>query len=145
MSELGRRRHHARERALELLYESAIKERAATVILADLNTRPDAYTAALVTSATTHQEVANELIGEFAVDWPLDRIALVDRLIMTLAVGELMMADAPPLAVILDEAVELAKTFSTDGSPSFVNGVLSSVAPKALELKGGLPDAGNGS
>jgi N utilization substance protein B len=64
---------------------------------------------------------------------------------MTLAVGELSLDDAPPLAVVLDEAVELAKTYSTDGSPSFVNGVLSAVAPIVLERKGDDPDAGNGS
>ena len=114
-------------------------------ILDDLNTRPDEYTIALLTSAARHEVEANELIAEFSIDWPLERIALVDRLIMTLAVGEMLMDNAPPLAVILDEAVELAKTFSTDGSPSFVNGVLSSIAPRALETKGELPDAGNGS
>jgi N utilization substance protein B len=68
------------------------------------------------------------LITRFAVDWPLDRIAIVDRLVMTLAIGELLMEDAPPKAVVLDEAVELAKVFSTDGSPAFVNGVLSACA-----------------
>jgi N utilization substance protein B len=145
VSELGRRRHHARERALELFYESAIKERPVTVILNELNTRPDEYTVALLTSAAAHQVEADELISEFSIDWPLDRIALVDRLIMTLAVGELLLEDAPPLAVVLDESVELAKTFSTDGSASFVNGVLSAIAPRALEKKGGVPDAGDGS
>jgi N utilization substance protein B len=55
-------------------------------------------------------------------------MALLDRLILTMATGEMLMQDAPPMAVILDEAVELAKTYSTDGSPSFVNGVLSSIA-----------------
>jgi len=55
-------------------------------------------------------------------------MALLDRLILTMATGEMLMTDGPPMAVILDEAVELAKTYSTDGSPSFVNGVLSSIA-----------------
>ena len=145
MSELGRRRHHARERALELMYESAIKERPVTVILNELNTRPDEYTVTLLTSAAAHQGEADALISEFSIDWPLERIALVDRLIMTLAVGELLLVGAPPLAVVLDEAVELAKTFSTDGSASFVNGVLSAIAPKALGLRGEVSDAGNGS
>jgi N utilization substance protein B len=87
---------------------------------------------ALLTSAADHQSRANELISELSIDWPLERIALVDRLIMTLAVGEMLMENAPPVAVILDEAVEMAKTFSTDGSSSFVNGVLSSVAQRVL-------------
>jgi N utilization substance protein B len=133
VSELGRNRHRARERALEIFYESAIKERPVSVILTELNTKPDDYTVALVMSAETNQPRANELISEFSIDWPLDRIALVDRLIMTLAVGEMLLENSPPPAVILDEAVELAKVFSTDGSSSFVNGVLSSIAQTVLE------------
>ena len=84
-------------------------------------------------SAEQNQQRANDLISEFAVDWTLDRIAIVDRLVMTMAVGEMLMESAPPKAVILDEAVELAKIYSTDGSPSFVNGVLSSIAEKLLK------------
>ena len=84
-------------------------------------------------SAEQNQQKANELISEFAVDWTLERIAIVDRLVMTMAVGEMLMENAPPKAVVLDEAVELAKVYSTDGSPSFVNGVLSSIAEKLLK------------
>ena len=133
MSELGRQRHTARERALEIFYESSIKERPVAVILTELNVRPDPFTVELLTSAAANQSTANELISEFSIDWPLERIALVDRLIMTLAIGEMLMENAPPAAVILDEAVELAKVFSTDGSSSFVNGVLSSIAQRVLE------------
>ncbi len=132
MSELGRSRHQARERALEIFYESSMKGRPATVIVSELNVRPDNYVIALLTSAEQHQAQADELIGEFSIDWPLDRIAVIDRLVMTLAIGEMLMENAPPLAVILDEAVEMAKIFSTDGSSSFVNGVLSSVAQRVL-------------
>ncbi len=133
MSELGRSRHQARERALEIFYESSIKGRPASVIVSDLNVRPDNYVLALLNSAEQHQARADELIGEFSIDWPLGRIALIDRLIMTLAIGEMLMENAPPLAVILDEAVEMAKVFSTDGSSSFVNGVLSAIAPRVSE------------
>jgi N utilization substance protein B len=132
VSELGRSRHQARERALEIFYESTIKERPATVIVNDLNVRPDNYVIALLTSAELNQSRANELMSEFSIDWPLERIALIDRLIMTLAIGEMLMENAPPLAVILDEAVEMAKVFSTGGSSSYVNGVLSSVAQRVL-------------
>ena len=94
----------------------------------DLPVLPDPYTVVLLTVAEANQERANELISRFAIDWPIERIAIVDRLVMTLAIGELLMPEAPPRAVILDEAVELAKVYSTDGSPSFVNVVLSSCA-----------------
>jgi transcription antitermination protein NusB len=132
VSELGRSRHQARERALEIFYESSIKGRPTALIVSELNVRPDNYVLALLNSAEQHQARAEELISEFSIDWPLDRIALIDRLIMTLAIGEMLMENAPPIAVILDEAVEMAKVFSTDGSSSFVNGVLSSVAQRVL-------------
>ena len=133
MSELGAQRHHARERALEIFYEATIKERTIAEVLNQLGIRPDEYTVAILVSAEQNQQKANELISEFAVDWTLDRIAIVDRLVMTMAVGEMLMENAPPKAVVLDEAVELAKVYSTDGSPSFVNGVLSSIAEKLLK------------
>ena len=133
MSELGAQRHHARERALEIFYEATIKDRTIAEVLNQLGIRPDEYTVAILVSAEQNQEKANELISEFAVDWTLDRIAIVDRLVMTMAVGEMLMENAPPKAVVLDEAVELTKVYSTDGSPSFVNGVLSSIAEKLLK------------
>jgi N utilization substance protein B len=132
VSELGAQRHHARERALEILYEATIKDRSVAVVLNELNVRPDAYTVALLVSADEHREQANELISQFSIDWPIERMAMVDRLVMTLAIAEMLLEDAPPKAVILDEAVELAKVYSTDNSPSFVNGVLSSVAENIL-------------
>lgn len=128
MSELGARRHRSRARALELLYEAAMKERPASVIVAELPVPPDDYTAVLLSAVSTHEGYAIELIERFSIDWPLDRMALIDRLVLILATSEILMVDAPPTAVILDEAVELAKTYSTDASPSFVNGVLSSIA-----------------
>lgn len=128
MSELGSSRHRSRERALELLYEAAIKDRAISLVVEELPVPPDDYTVLLVTATMQHEARALELISRFSIDWPLERMALLDRLILTMATGEMLMVDAPPMAVILDEAVELAKTYSTDGSPSFVNGVLSSIA-----------------
>jgi N utilization substance protein B len=132
LSERGTKRHHARERALEIMYEASIKKRSVASVLNELPVRPDEYAVEVLISAEVHQDQANELISRYAIDWPLERIALVDRLVMTLAVGEMLMDDSPPRAVILDEAVELAKVYSTDGSPSFVNGVLSSIAEDIL-------------
>lgn len=128
MSEQGTQRHHSRERALEILYEASIKERPVASVLDDLPVRPDAYTVLILTSAASHEDEANELISRFSIDWPLERLALVDRLVMTLAIGEMLMDEPPPIAVILDEAVELAKVYSTEGSASFVNGVLAACA-----------------
>ncbi|MEO9180104.1 MAG: transcription antitermination factor NusB [Acidimicrobiales bacterium] len=128
MSELGVSRHHARERALEIMYEASIKDRPVLEVVRELSIPPDDYVMALLTSSNDNVARANEFISTYSIDWPLERIALVDRLVMTMAIGEMMMANAPPKAVILDEAVELAKVYSTDASPKFVNGVLSSIA-----------------
>jgi N utilization substance protein B len=118
----------ARERALELLYESAIKERDVATIVSNLAAPPDPYTVTLLNAAEGSRAVAHELISANAIDWPLERIALIDRLVMELAIGELLLPDGPPRAVVLDEAVEIARTYSGDNAPYFVNGVLSSVA-----------------
>ncbi len=134
MSELGQQRHRARERALEILYEATIKDRPVEEILQGLALAPDEYTVQLVTSTEAHRHEAEALIEEFAQDWTIERLAVVDRIIMTLAIGEMFLIDSPPVAVILDEAVELAKTFSTDASASFVNGVLSSCASRLAKL-----------
>ena len=66
MSELGVQRHHARERALEIFYEATIKDRGVATVLVELRVQPDPYTVALLNSAASNQQRANELIAEFA-------------------------------------------------------------------------------
>lgn len=125
MTDLTRSRHLARERALQLAYEAQMKSRDVDDVLAGLEVDPDPYTVTLLRAARDHRARADELIARHARGWDLDRLAVIDRLVMTLAIGELLSADAPPVAVVLDEAVSLAKEFSTDDSGAFVNGVLS--------------------
>ncbi len=125
----GDARHRARERALEILYEASIKQVAPHEVVAALPSAPDEFVVGLVANAESHRDEAEEAIRTAATDWPLERLAIIDRLVMVLAIGELLSEDPPPDAVVLDEAVELAKTFSTDASPRFVNGVLAAVLP----------------
>jgi N utilization substance protein B len=120
-------RHEARERALSLLYEAAQKHIEPTEVLSELPVPPDPYCATLVTLAGEHRAAADDAIEQAASNWPLERIGLIDRLVMELAFGEMRSDDPPPVAVVIDEAVELAKTYSTESSGSFVNGVLSSI------------------
>ena len=70
----------------------------------------------------------DQLIDEAAIGWHLDRMAVVDRTVLRLAVAELLEFPDSPTAVVLDEAVELASVYSTDESGRFVNGVLATVA-----------------
>jgi transcription antitermination protein NusB len=125
VGELGTQRHQARERALEILYEATIKDRPVAQIIQSLALAPDPYTVSIVFASEQNRSRAEELIERNLQDWTLERLALIDRLIMTMAIGELLLEEPPPTAVVLDEAVELAKVYSTDGSASFVNGVLS--------------------
>jgi N utilization substance protein B len=129
MSSAGR--SEARERALGLLYEAEMKHVDPVDVLAELPVAPDPYCAELLRLASEHRVEALGLIEGASANWPLERMGVLDRLIMVLAISELRGVDAPPRAVVLDEAVELAKQFSTDSSGSFVNGILSAVTQPA--------------
>jgi N utilization substance protein B len=124
----GAPRHQQRERALSLLYEAELKGESPTAVLEGLPVPPDAYVRTLLEGATATRPEADTLITAASVGWPIDRMAVIDRLVLRLAVAELLDPDGPPLAVVIDEAVELAKAYSTDDSGSFVNGILSTIA-----------------
>lgn len=72
------------------------------------------------------QEKINKLISDAAPQWPIDKLNKIDLAILQLAIYELENEDTPP-KVIIDEAVELAKEFGSESSPSFVNGVLGTI------------------
>lgn len=125
----GTTRRAARERALELLYEQAIKGCDLQTLLAGLEATPDPYTVELLTAVAADREWAEALLAQHATDWPLERMSVVDRLIMTMALCETRLKDAPPRGVVLSEAVELATIFSSDAAPRFINGVLAAAVP----------------
>ena len=79
----------------------------------------------LVSGVLRNQEAMDAIIAKYAPEWPVNQLAIVDRNILRLALYELGASDgdAPP-KVVINEAVELAKTFGGDSSPRFVNGVL---------------------
>ena len=129
-------RHLARERALEILYEADVKEVEVREVVASLPVAPAPFVLELVDAAAAHRGVAEAAIRAAAVDWPLERMAVLDRLVMVLAIGEVLGTSPPPDAVVLDEAVELAKTYSTEASPRFVNGVLAAVLPSLVRPAG---------
>jgi N utilization substance protein B len=124
----GAARHQARERALSLLYEAEMKGESPSAVVAALPVPPDDFTVSLVEGVERHRAQATSLVADASEGWPVDRMAVVDRLVLDLAVAELLDPGGPPVAVVIDEAVELAKTYSTDRSGGFVNGILSTVA-----------------
>jgi N utilization substance protein B len=123
-------RREARERALELLYESYAKGLAVEEVLAGLVLPPDPYAVALVRGVGERGDELDALITKFAKGWTIDRMPVLDRTVLRLAIYELIAGDEPPVGVVISEAVELAKRYSTDDSGRFVNGVLASVATR---------------
>lgn len=125
---VGPGRHEARERAIELLYEAEARTAQPNEILEALPLDPDPYAEAAFTGVSGAQASIDALIEEFSTGWSVHRMPVLDRAILRLAVWELMARPDVPTAVVLDEAVELAKDYSTERSPAFINGVLDAIA-----------------
>ena len=121
-------RSQSRERALTLLYEADTKNVSGHTVIAGLVEPPDTVSLLIVRGVADNQEVIDGLISEHADGWTMNRMPCLDRNILRMATFELLHRLDIPQAVILDEAVQLAKTFSTDDSSRYVNGVLSAVA-----------------
>ena len=128
-------RSKARKRALDVLFEAELRDQPVLEVLAeraaDENPPLPAYAADLVRGVHAHQERIDELIGEHAQGWALERMPAVDRNILRIGAYELLWADDIPDAVAISEAVQLARDLSTENSPAFVNGLLA----RLLELK----------
>ena len=121
-------RHQQRERALSLLYEAELKGEAPLQVVDALPLPPDPFVRTLIEQVVASREEADRHIAAASVGWPLERMAVIDRIVLRMAVAELLDADGPPVAVVIDEAVELVKAYSTDDSGRFVNGILSTIA-----------------
>ena len=121
-------RTDARERALILLYEAESKDVPPHQILAAQVLPTDELTTALVRGVEENQQRLDSAISAHSKGWALSRMPSIDRNVLRIAGFELLCLPEVPVAVVLDEAVELAKRFSTDDSGRFVNGVLSALA-----------------
>ena len=123
-------RSEARERAMGLLYEAHAKGTSVADVLAALPVDPDPLAVLLVEGVDARRDEVDGLLAEHARGWTLDRMPVLDRSIMEIATFELVARPEVPTAVVLDEAVELAKRYGTDDSGRFVNGLLSAIAKK---------------
>jgi N utilization substance protein B len=124
-------RRQARERALALLYEADAKGTSPTAVIADLPLAPDRFAADLVTGVEERSAEIDRMIATHSIGWSVDRMPVIDRSLLRLATFELLGRPDVPTGVVISEAVELAKQYSTDESGRFVNGVLSAVAGAA--------------
>ncbi len=124
-------RSKARKRAVDVLYEADLRSSDPLAVLQDriAEGQPPVaeHTVRLVEGVAEHSARIDELIDTHARGWSLDRLPDVDRAILRMATFELLWADDVPDPVVIDEAVELARSLSTDDSPSFVNGVLGAI------------------
>ena len=124
-------RSKARKRAVDVLYEADIRSGSPLTLLRDRietgNPPVPEHTVRLVEGVAEHAARIDALIDAHASNWSIDRLPDVDRAILRMAVFELLWADDVPDAVVIDEAVELAKTLSTDDSPAYVNSVLGAI------------------
>ena len=126
-------RSDARERALHLLYEAHAKSETGTSIVESQILAVDDLALEIVHGVDGVTAFADEIIAENAIGWTLARMPVIDLIVLRIAIFELKSRPDVPTAVILNEAVELAKTFSTDESGRFVNGILSTISKKVRQ------------
>ena len=136
-------RRQAREAALQILYFWEVgRAEPDAAVNAYFDEHAPAASDAVVTFATTlvHGTISelaelDAVIEQHSQHWRLDRLAVVDRLVLRMAIWELRHETDTPAAVVLNEAIELARVFSTPDSVRFVNGVLDGVR-KTMEGNG---------
>ncbi len=131
-------RRRGRELALFALYAIEMSQNPLDEVKQDVIGRENdsvvikAFAEQLFVSAVTHSDELNELIKRKAINWDFHRIAIIDKLILRLAICEFLYFEDIPPKVTIDEAIEISKKYSTAKSGQFINGILDSVL---LELR----------
>ncbi len=138
---MAAKRHQARDNALTALFEIDLTGHNPALVMQErLQANPLPSKAAefmnrIVNGTLENRSKYDSIIAKYAPEWPVDQLPVVDRNILRMALYELENEDTP-VKVVIDEAVELAKTYGGDNSPRFVNGVLGSVVRnEAIERK----------
>jgi len=142
--DLPHQRHASRELALRTLYAYDVDPsgswEAMLLSIAEndqLGAKVIKYAKTLIDAAVKNRESIDALIARKAVNWELRRMAAVDRNVLRMATAELAhLRGQVPFKVVIDEAVELAKTYGTDDSGKFVNGILDSIRRELYRKEG---------
>lgn len=122
-------RRSARREAVFILYQQdLLKLTPASALDRSERARADEYVRRLVVGVGEHQEDIDSVISRHIVGWELGRLGILERAILRVATYELLWESEVPEAVVINEAVALAKRFCSDEAGSFVNGVLGAVA-----------------
>lgn len=145
----GSRRRQTREKVLQVLYAHELSGEPILPIMEEIlselkpNRDDFEFAKALVHSVLQHVDEIDRLIKSKVMHWESDRIAVVDRMILRMAIAELLhFPDIPP-KVSINEAIEIGKVFSTSNSGRFINGVLDAILEQ-LRGSGGLRKTGRG-
>ena len=133
-------RTRARSLALQVLYEVDQSDHLPGTIFTErlkelpLSKKLQEFAHQSVFDVLPITEELDSTIAEYAPDWPLDQIAPIDRNILRIAFWEFGVSQETPIKVAINEAVELAKVYGSDAAPSFINGVLGSLAKYKNEI-----------
>jgi len=136
-----KQRTKARSVALQVLYECDLTQhtpgQALEQRLAEEHLEPELaeFSRQIVFSVYPIVDKLDRYIAQHAPEWPLDQISVIDRNILRIALWEFAVAGCTPVKVAINEAIELAKTFGSDSTPRFVNGVLGSLANRLDEIR----------
>ncbi len=132
-------RRKAREAALQFLFQEDFTEIDFIISeelpeklekfcsLYQVNRKARDYTLVLLQGTIEHRDEIDDLIRQCAKNWRLERIAVADRNLLRIGVCEMLYCDDVPVQVAINEAVEIAKRYGSDESPSFVNGILDAI------------------
>ena len=127
-------RRKSRELALQALYQGEQAGQNGLLVFEEfcahfqVNKKSIPYAKKLLDGVQEKADAINQLISKYAENWRLERMSVIDRNILRLAVYEVHYQDDVPISVAINEAVEIAKRYSTDDSGPFINGILDSMA-----------------
>ena len=127
-------RRKSRELALQALYQGEQAGQNGLLVFEEfcahfqVNKKSIPYAKKLLDGVQEKADAINQLISKYAENWRLERMSVIDRNILRLAVYEVHFQDDVPISVAINEAVEIAKRYSTDDSGPFINGILDSMA-----------------
>ncbi len=140
-------RTRARSLALQVLYEVDIANHPPADIYRlrlEENPLPDDvadFARQIIFGILPLTSTLDQIIAQYAPEWPLDQIAAIDRNILRMALWEFAVYHDTPLKVAINEAVELAKQFGSDSAPRFINGVLGALADHQHEIQQALKNS----
>ena len=139
MSQLSKRRI-VREKVLQILYayemnKESLSDHIEAILIDTTNEADREFAVNLINRVITHQDELDERIKSRVANWEMNRIALIDKLLLRMGICEILYFQDIPPKVSINESIEIAKEFSTSGSGKFINGILDAILSQLKESK----------